>query len=65
MAYDGESRNLYAQDIINPQTPESRLEALAADMFGTTGDDALDSPQSAVTRSAERTVRCSGRGAAR
>ncbi len=42
MAYDGESRNLYAQDIINPQTPESRLEALAADMFGTTGDDALD-----------------------
>ena len=65
MAYDGESRNLYAQDIINPQTPESRLEALAADMFGTTGDDALDSPQSAVTRSAERTARCPGRGAAR
>lgn len=42
MSYDGQSRNLFAQDIINPQTPESRIEALAPEMFGTTGDDALD-----------------------
>lgn len=40
MAYTGESRNLYAQDFLNPQTPEGRLEALAQDMFGVTGDDA-------------------------
>lgn len=42
MSYDGQDRNLFAQDIINPQTEEGRLEALAADMFGTTGDDAAD-----------------------
>jgi len=42
MVYTGELRNLYAQDIINPQTPEGRLEALASDLFGVEGDDAAE-----------------------
>lgn len=42
MSYDGESRNLFAQDIINPQTAEGRIEALAAEMFGISGDEPLD-----------------------
>jgi len=42
MVYTGELRNLYAQDIINPQTPEGRFEALASDLFGAEGDDAAE-----------------------
>ena len=42
MVYTGELRNLYAQDIINPQTPEGRLEALASDLFGVESDDAAE-----------------------
>jgi len=41
MAYDGVSRNLFAQDIMNPQTLDGRLETLAEDMFDVTGDDAI------------------------
>ncbi len=40
MAYTGDSRNLFGQDFLNPQTEGARLETLAAEMFGVTGADA-------------------------
>lgn len=41
MAYTGLSRNVFAQNIINPQTEAGRFETLADEMFGVTGDDQL------------------------
>ena len=40
MAFDGDSRNSVLQELLNPQTADGRLEAIAADMFGSSGDAA-------------------------
>lgn len=42
MAYTGDSRNVYGQDLLNPQTEDARLETLAEELFGVTGDSPLD-----------------------
>lgn len=41
MAYTGQSRNVFAQNIINPQTEAGRLETIADEMFGVSADDQL------------------------